>query len=153
LSRKSELSGSETMSYLYVVIQVLMIVVIGVTGPIIPSNPVFLGGAILGVLLMIWAIGTMRLSNLNVMPDLKDSNVLVTSGPYRLIRHPMYTGGLLITLALVLNHLTLLRVGYWVILVIDLHFKLMYEEKRLLEKYPQYSDYQQKTRRLIPFVY
>jgi protein-S-isoprenylcysteine O-methyltransferase Ste14 len=141
------------MSYLYVIIQILMIVVIGVTGPIIPQAPVFLVGAVVGVLLMIWAIGTMRLSNLNVMPDLKANSILVTSGPYRFIRHPMYAGGLLITLALVLNDLTLLRAGYWLVLAIDLHFKLMYEEKLLLEKYPQYSDYKQKIKRLIPFIY
>jgi protein-S-isoprenylcysteine O-methyltransferase Ste14 len=91
------------MSYLYVIIQILMIVVIGVTGPIIPSSPVFLGGAILGVLLMIWAIGTMRLSNLNVRPDLKANSILVMSGPYKLIRHPMCAAFYLVTLAVVLN--------------------------------------------------
>lgn len=141
------------MSYLYVIIQTLMIVVIGVTGPIVHGPRYFLGGAVVGVLLMIWAIGTMRLSNLNVMPDLKANSILVTSGPYRLIRHPMYAAVLLVTLALVLNHLTLLRVGYWLVLVIDLHLKFMYEEKLLLEKYPQYSDYKQRTKRLIPFIY
>jgi protein-S-isoprenylcysteine O-methyltransferase Ste14 len=141
------------MSYLCVIIQILMIVVIGVTGPVIPSNPVFLSGAVVGVLLMIWSIGTMRLSNLNVMPDLKADSILVTSGPYKFIRHPMYAAVLLIMLALVLNHLTLLRAGYWLVLFIDLHFKLLYEEKLLLEKYPQYSEYQQRTKRLVPFVY
>jgi protein-S-isoprenylcysteine O-methyltransferase Ste14 len=130
-----------------------MIVVIGVTGPIIPGNSVFLVGAVVGVLLMIWAIGTMRLSNLNVFPDLKADSILVTSGPYKFIRHPMYAGGLLITLALVLNYPTLLRVGYWLVLLINLHFKLMYEEKLLLEKYPGYCGYKQRTKRLIPFIY
>jgi protein-S-isoprenylcysteine O-methyltransferase Ste14 len=95
----------------------------------------------------------MRLSNLNVMPDLKANSTLVTSGPYRLIRHPMYAAGLLITLSLVLNHPTLWRAGYWLVLAIDLHLKLRYEEKLLQEKYPQYSDYKQKTKRLIPFIY
>jgi protein-S-isoprenylcysteine O-methyltransferase Ste14 len=141
------------MSYLYVVIQFLMFIVIGVTGPIIPGNPYFLGVAVLGILLMAWSLWTMRPGNLNVMPELKAGSMLVTSGPYRLIRHPMYAAVLLVALALVLNHLTLLRVGYWLVLAIDLHFKLMYEEKLLLGKYPQYSDYKQKTKRLIPFIY
>jgi protein-S-isoprenylcysteine O-methyltransferase Ste14 len=141
------------MSYLYVIIQILMIVVIGITGPIIPQSPVFLGGAILGVLLMLWALWTMRLSNLNVLPHLKANCILVTSGPYRLIRHPMYAAVLLVTLSLVLNHPMLLRAGYWLVLLIDLHFKFMYEEKLLRDKYPQYSDYMQQTKRLIPFIY
>jgi protein-S-isoprenylcysteine O-methyltransferase Ste14 len=40
------------------------------------------------------------------MPDLKANSILVTSGPYKFIRHPMYAAVLLITLAVVLNHLT-----------------------------------------------
>jgi protein-S-isoprenylcysteine O-methyltransferase Ste14 len=144
---------SGSMSYVMVIIQGVMIVVIGITGPVVLGNPYFLVSVILGVLLMIWAIGVMRLSNLNVMPDLKDNCVLVTSGPYRVIRHPMYAGGLLITLSLVLNHPTLLRWEYWLVLAVNLHFKLRYEEKLLAGKFPGYSDYKQRTKRLVPFVY
>ncbi len=141
------------MSYPYVIIQSLMIVVIGATGPIVTLKPFFLGGAVLGVLLMVWSLWTMRLSNLNVMPHLKANCNLVMSGPYRLIRHPMYAAVLLVTLAMVLNHLTLLRMMYWLVLLIVLHLKFLYEEKLLLEKYPQYSDYKKHTKRLIPFIY
>ena len=141
------------MSYIYVVIQVLFIILIGATGPIIPRNIALLTGIAIGVFTMFWALWTMRLSNLNMMPDLKHKSILVTSGPYRVIRHPMYASVLLVTLMLVVNHLTLLRIGFWLVLLIDLHFKFFYEEKLLLKKYSEYMDYKKKTKRIIPFIY
>ena len=141
------------MSYIYVAIQVLFIILIGATGPIMPRNIAILIGIAIGVFTMFWALWTMRLSNLNMMPDLKHKSILVTSGPYRVIRHPMYASVLLVTLMLVVNHLTLLRLGFWLVLLIDLHFKYLYEEKLLLQKYPEYMDYRNNTKRLIPFIY
>jgi protein-S-isoprenylcysteine O-methyltransferase Ste14 len=141
------------MSYIYVVIQIVFIILIGITGPIIADNIMILIGEIVGVILMVWAIWTMKLNNLNISPDLKNNSILVLSGPYKLIRHPMYASVLLVTLMLVINHLTLWRVGFWLVLSIDLYFKFIYEEKLLLTKYSEYSDYMSKTKRLIPFIY
>lgn len=143
----------ERMSYIYVIIQIVFIIVIGITGPIIPKNKPILIGEVAGVLLMIWAIWTMRLSHLNILPDLRDNNRLITSGPYKLIRHPMYTALLLVTLMLVINHVTWWRAAFWLVLIVNLNFKLKYEEKLLMAKYPEYSDYMSKTKRLIPFIY
>jgi protein-S-isoprenylcysteine O-methyltransferase Ste14 len=141
------------MSYIYVIIQIVFIILIGITGPIIPNNIIILIGEVAGVLLMVWAIWTMRLGNLNISPDLKKNSILVLSGPYKLLRHPMYTAVLLVTLMLVINDMTLWRIGFWLVLIIDLYFKFLYEEKLLLAKFPQYSDYMSKTKRLIPFIY
>ena len=141
------------MSYIYIIIQVVFIILIGITGPILPQNLFLLTGGIIGVLTMIWAVWTMRLSNLSMIPDLKDKSIFVKSGPYKLIRHPMYASVLLVTLMLVVNYLTLWRIGFWLVLFIDLHFKFSYEEKLLLTKYSEYSDYKSNTKRLVPFIY
>ena len=141
------------MSYIYVIIQIVFIILIGITGPIISNNIMILIGETVGVILMIWAIWTMKLNNLNISPDLKNNSILVLSGPYKLIRHPMYTSVLLVTLMLVINHVTLLRVSFWLVLLIDLYFKFRYEERLLRTKYSEYSDYMSKTKRLIPFIY
>lgn len=141
------------MSYIYIIIQVVFIVLIGLTGPIVPDNLFIFSGIIIGVLLMIWAVWTMRPSNLNMIPDLKYKSRLVTSGPYKLIRHPMYASVLLVTLLLIINHWTLWRAGLWLVLFIDLHFKFSYEEKLLQMKFPEYPNYMSKTKRLIPCVY
>ena len=141
------------MSYIYIIIQVVFIILIGLTGPISPDNLFLFSGIIIGILTMIWAVWTMRLSNLNMIPDVKHNSRLVTSGPYKFIRHPMYASVLLVTLILVINHLTLLRAGFWLVLLIDLHFKFSYEEKLLLTKFPEYSEYKSNTKRLVPFIY
>lgn len=141
------------MSYIYIIIQVVFIILIGLTGPITPNNMFLFSGIIIGVITMIWAVWTMRLSNLNMNPELKHSCILVTSGPYKLIRHPMYASVLLATLMLVINHLTVWRVGFWLVLFIDLHLKFFYEEKLLLKKFPEYLNYKSNTKRLVPFIY
>ena len=65
----------------------------------------------------------------------------------------MYASVLLVTLMLVINNFTLLRIIFWLVLLIDLHFKFLYEEKILLKKYSEYADYKNNTKRLIPFIY
>jgi len=140
------------MSYIYVIVQGVLIVVIGITSKPI-SNPLIIGGFALGLALMVWSLKTMRLSNLNIMPDLRENSALVTSGPYRWIRHPMYSAVLLMTLMLVLTDLTAVRCLYWIVLLLDLGLKFRYEESLLLKKHPEYAIYRKRTKMLIPFVF
>lgn len=140
------------MSYLFVIVQGVLIVVIGITSKP-TSNPLVIGGFAIGLALMVWSLKTMRLSNLNIMPDLREKSVLVTSGPYRWIRHPMYSAVLLMTLMLVLTDLTGVRCLYWIVLLLDLGLKFRYEESLLLKKHPEYAIYRKRTKMLIPFVF
>ncbi len=140
------------MSYLYVTVQIVIILLIGYQSRV-PGNAFLLAGAVFGVLLMVWALAAMRMSNLNIMPDVSEESVLVTSGPYRFLRHPMYGAVLLVTLVLVIDYFSWLRAGYWVILCIDLNCKLLYEEKLMVQKHPGYSEYMKKTKRFVPLVY
>lgn len=95
----------------------------------------------------------MRLANLHILPDVRPNAQLIQRGPYRLIRHPMYSALLLTTGALILDAFSWLRLGFWLALVVDLLLKLHYEEGLLSTHYPGYTAYQQQTKRLIPFVY
>ncbi len=78
---------------------------------------------------------------------------LVDTGPFRLVRHPIYGGVsmLLMGTSLVLDSLagfgaSLLLVGYFI-------FKSRYEEKRLRLEMPEYRAYMERVRlRLIPFI-
>ena len=77
----------------------------------------------------------------------------MTTGPYRLIRHPMYLALLVTTLPLVLEDFTLIRFGVWMILLIDLVLKLNYEEKLLVAQLVGYDRYTRNSYRLIPLLY
>ena len=113
-----------------------------------------LGAAILlaGVLLLAMAIFRLG-SNLTAVPYPKDEGTLIETGPYRLVRHPMYCGGILISLGwafLVHGWLTL---GYAIILLVFFDIKSRREEKWLQAKFPGYDGYRKRVRKLIPFVY
>ena len=140
-------------SSLYVAIQFICLGLIAITGSLIPSNNALLVIELSGLGLGIWAILSMRIGNFNIAPDPFKWTQLVTSGPYRLIRHPMYLALLLTTLPLVINDFDLFRISVWLVLLLDLLLKLNYEEKLLARKLVGYDQYMGKSARLIPFLY
>jgi len=82
----------------------------------------------------------------------KDEPELVTSGPYRLVRHPIYSGLLLAVLG------TALATDiHWLIVfgIVGVYFvySARVEERLLSSSFPTaYSNYKMKTKMLIPFV-
>ena len=141
------------LSYGLVGVQLLSLGSIALTGPLFAANPALLLLEGAAGMLGLWAIGTMGIGNFNVTPDVKPRARLVTSGPYRLIRHPMYTALLAGALALVLDAFSPLRLAIWLVLLIDLVVKLNYEERLLSRNLEGYSAHMQRTKRLIPFLY
>ncbi len=82
----------------------------------------------------------------------KDDPELVTSGPYRLVRHPIYSGILLGVLgtALASSYIGLIIVG---VLGAYFYYSATVEEKNLTATFPSaYPDYRSHTKMLIPFV-
>ena len=98
------------------------------------------------------AVVNMKVSNLNILPTLKKSHQLRTNGIYQFIRHPMYTSVLLLCLALMLSNIHYISQVVMLILLIDLILKSSFEEKLLTQHFENYSEYQQKTGRFIPFL-
>ncbi|MCP4199784.1 MAG: isoprenylcysteine carboxylmethyltransferase family protein [Proteobacteria bacterium] len=141
------------LSLLFVVFQFVILGLIAITGPIIPNNLGLLVLEAAGILLGLWAVLTMGIGNFNITPNVKEDSRLVATGPYRLIRHPMYTALLLTTLPLIVNSFDLFRLLMWLLLFVDLLFKLNYEEKLLRRALPGYSNYVETSYRLIPFVF
>lgn len=140
-------------SYLLVLLQFAAILAILLTGPLWARTPWLLFMELAGLALVLWALLAMRLANLHVLPDVRPNAQLVQRGPYRFIRHPMYSAILLATLALVIDAFTWLRLGFWFVLLINLLIKLHYEERLLAAHYPAYPHYQQYTKRLLPWLY
>jgi protein-S-isoprenylcysteine O-methyltransferase Ste14 len=107
---------------------------------------------IAGLLIALWARVTLG-SNWSGMVTLKEGHELVERGPYRFVRHPIYTGMLVMffATALVQRHLA----GFVGLLLIFASFwiKLGFEESLMLQQFPErYAAYRQRTKRIIPFV-
>jgi len=111
------------------------------------------GLALLGFVLLQWAQNTLG-KNWSDTPRMIRAQSLVTSGPYRFIRHPIYTAFLLIlgsTLFISSNWFAGLA---WIgMTVLEVASRVHFEESLLLEYFgEQYREYMKTTGRLLPRV-
>ncbi len=88
--------------------------------------------------------------NLSPFPTPKEYSSLLTSGVFKLIRHPIYTGILFIAFSFAVFQGSGYRLLISFLLLILFHFKSLYEEKKLAEKFPEYEIYKKNTGRFIP---
>lgn len=123
------------------------------SGPVFKFNDYTLILELIALLLVLWAIYTMRKSKMNIFPDVRKGSKLIRKGPYRIIRHPMYLAVILFSLSLILMSYTFIRLVTFLILVIDLLFKIEHEENLLDADLNGYQEYSIKTYKLIPFLY
>ena len=107
---------------------------------------------VIGLAFAIWARVTLG-RNWSGTVTLKEEHELVERGPYRFVRHPIYTGILTMFFATALarGHLSgfvstlLMFASFWI--------KLRDEEKLMLQQFPgRYADYRRRAKCIIPFV-
>jgi protein-S-isoprenylcysteine O-methyltransferase Ste14 len=100
---------------------------------------------------MVWALYSLSYlrNRFSIVPEARG---LVTSGPYRLVRHPIYLGEIVAGLGLVLPTLLTLHALVLALFLAAQMARTFYEERMLKAVYPSYADYARRTRRLIPFV-
>lgn len=115
-----------------------------------PAAVIGAGGALLGA----WTLLHNRPGNFNIRPFPKLDGRLVTGGPYRWIRHPMYTAVMLVmasfaTAAPGLHPGWAALVALLAVLITKAHL----EERLLRIRFPAYAGYADATNRFLPGVY
>jgi len=142
------------MSHLLVALQFTAIVIVAWPFFDTPVDRLsWLSVSALGLVVGLYTLAHNRLGNFGIYPEPLPDACLVTTGPYRLIRHPMYTSLLLFMLGIALyhhawpNYLGLLLLG------IAILGKIRLEEAHLHLKFEDYSAYVKRTHRLLPGIY
>ena len=118
-----------------------------------PSSE-WLGAAVvlLGLFVTVWARLTLG-SNWSGAVVFKQDHELIERGPYRFVRHPIYTGILLMALGSAILQGRISSFVFCALLLIGFWFKLRAEEELLTRHFPEeYPRYRQRVRGLIPFV-
>jgi len=147
------MKNSKIYPYFLVAIQFSCLLFIAASGPIISNNISGLLVESTGIFLAIHAIYVIRIKNVNITPTVKPGSKLVTSGPYRIIRHPMYIAQLIAVLPLVIDYFSWYRLAAILILLTVLIVKIGYEEKQLITHFPGYTKYQKTSSKMIPYIY
>ncbi|MBI5534480.1 MAG: hypothetical protein HY898_17275 [Deltaproteobacteria bacterium] len=106
----------------------------------------------LGALVVIAGIAALG-RNLAAVPRPKQGATLVERGPYRLVRHPMYSGAVLMAFGWALVVHSPLCIGYALLALLFFDVKARREERWLMEEVSGYGPYAQRVPRLIPFLY
>ena len=102
--------------------------------------------------LMIWARLTFGFRSLHMGPEPTPGG-LVTTGPFRFLRHPLYASMLWWVWAATASHISWIGTVLASLVTASFWFRMLAEERELLLAFPEtYPDYMRRTRRVIPFV-
>jgi protein-S-isoprenylcysteine O-methyltransferase Ste14 len=120
------------------------------TNPAIDRLGVILCAA--GMAFLVWARQNLG-GNWSQTVSIKKGHELVTSGPYRYVRHPMYTGGFIACIGS-----AIVGGGPWIILLVILGpiflWRVGAEDRLMAQQFPnEYPQYKKRTKALIPFVW
>jgi len=99
------------------------------------------------------AISILQLNkNLSPFPSPKENSELITTGLYKWMRHPIYSGILLLAFSFALYQNSGFKIMISFLLLILFYFKTGYEEKQLSLKFPEYKIYKMNTGRFFPKI-
>jgi protein-S-isoprenylcysteine O-methyltransferase Ste14 len=123
---------------------------------IIPHTDVILIAAailcICGVSFCLWARAVLG-RNWSGAVTLKEKHELIVRGPYRLVRHPIYTGLLAMVIATAIQQGHMGGIIGLILVSISLWTKSNHEEAVMRKQFPdQYAAYRERVKRIIPFI-
>ncbi len=120
-----------------------------------PSLPAAWAGVAIctaGIGYAIWARHTLG-KNWSGNPTIKEGHELIEAGPYRYVRHPIYTGILLGIVGTGIARARVEDIAIFALAAVTLWIKLRIEESLMRGQFPkEYPEYMRRTKALIPFV-
>jgi protein-S-isoprenylcysteine O-methyltransferase Ste14 len=116
------------------------------------ESSIALALVVAGAAFALWSRFTIG-TNWSGVVTLKQDHELMQSGPYHVVRHPIYTGLLTMGLGSSLQYDEVYGFLFLVLAAVMLAFKMRLEERLMMENFPdQYPQYRQHVKAIVPFV-
>ena len=109
---------------------------------------------VIGIILRLFTVFSLK-SYFNANVAIHHDHKLKTDGIFKKIRHPSYSGSLVtfLGLGLTLGNWFSLLIVFAPVLCVFL-YRINIEEKALMDNFKEeYTDYQNRTKKLVPFIY
>jgi protein-S-isoprenylcysteine O-methyltransferase Ste14 len=123
-----------------------------VTRNLFSSSPFVISLQVVALLLFFWARVTFGRRSYHVVADPTEGGMM-TGGPYRYIRHPIYAAFCLFTWAGVAAHWSWISGLFRGLILGSAVMRIFCEEILVEARYPEYAQYKTTTWRMIPYVY
>jgi len=151
------MSNKPTLALRLISMIAYLAMVVGIIGMIaahklFSSQPVVILAQLGALGLLIWARVTFGLRSFHVVANPTQGG-LITRGPYRVVRHPIYAAVSLFTVAGAAGNLSWIAAGLSGLVVASSLARIFCEEALLPGQYPEYREYSSRTWRMIPFVF
>jgi len=132
----------------------MMVALVGlwVTRSLFSPSPFAIAAQCAAVALMIWARLTFGGRSFHAAANPTEGG-LVTTGPYRYIRHPIYTAACLFGWAGVVANWSAVAAALGVLLFLGALGRMLCEERLVAERYPEYRQYASVTKRMVPYLF
>ena len=121
-------------------------------GVLFTAQPIAIALQLIAVGLMVWARVTFGRRSFHAAAN-PTAGGLVTTGPYRLIRHPIYTAVCLFGWGSIVVHWSLVSVAFGILLLLGALVRMLCEEQLVKQKYPEYVEYARVTKRMVPYLF
>lgn len=121
-------------------------------GYVFSNNPVSILIQACAVVLMVWARLTLGTRSFHATANTTKGQ-LITKGPYRWLRHPIYAAIIYFFIGSVIAYPYKETIGAFILIFIGSFTRIILEERSLIETYgEEYSIYSRRTKRIIPFL-
>src|ERR1700722_15175139 len=115
------------------------------------TGPITITIQVIAALLMLWARFTFGIRSFHGTAN-PTAGGLVTTGPYRYLRHPIYAAILYFFWAGIAAHPSVVTIAVGLFATAFTAVRIVAEEKLLVTMYPEYGAYARVTKRVVPFV-
>ena len=142
----------KVISMLGVVVMIGALIGLYKIGVLFTAQPIAIALQLIAVGLMVWARVTFGRRSFHAAAN-PTAGGLVTTGPYRLIRHPIYTAACLFGWGSIVVHWSLVSVAFGILLLLGALVRMLCEEQLVKQKYPEYVEYARVTKRMVPYLF